>query len=272
MDRRQSTRTAALIRLGLPPILWARWASDFQPFRDLEPWKVVLSASFMVSTTLMFFGVKSRLSTAWAGLSAMALVYGVGHGLGVEAYTHHHTTMLAAGTCLLALTPCGGSYSVDRWWVVARAERTGAPPPPERGPTWALPLIGVLVSAVYIWGAWDKTTWAYFSGQRFQHYVMHLYVGSDFPDFPGFEALCFLAGAGSMALEYVLGPGLFFRRLQPVLIPVGVLFHAVIYWTMPVATFSVTMWLFYLAYLDPDVVHRFLDRISAPSGPAPSAE
>jgi hypothetical protein len=86
------------------------------------------------------------------------------------------------------------------------------------------------------------------------------YFGSDFPRSPLFHAaMVFLAWA-TVVLEYLLAFGLFVPRLQGPLLLAGFLFHAIIYITLPVATFSVTMWVLYLAFLDPDRVHAILDR------------
>ena len=56
-----------------------------------------------------------------------------------------------------ALTPCGGSYSADRVRALRKAERAGRAVPEERGPVWGLTLIAFQVSAVYFWGAFDKS-------------------------------------------------------------------------------------------------------------------
>ena len=77
-----SSRSSALIRIGLPLIIWARWGSEVLLFRSLEsPAHTLLCVSFFASTTLMLLGVFSRASAAWAGLT-----FGSGAvGLGVVA-------------------------------------------------------------------------------------------------------------------------------------------------------------------------------------------
>ena len=62
-------------------------------------------------------------------------------------------------------------------------------------------------------------------------------------------------------------PILFARYL---LLP-GLAFHAVIYCTLPVYTFSATMVVLYLAYFDPDDVHGFIDRLQGRSSASDKA-
>ena len=129
---------------------------------------------------------------------------------------------------------------------------------------WGLSLLAVQISAIYLWGTYAKLTTAYLSGERFEHYTMYLYLGSDYPDWPGFHALMLVLAWSAVVIEPVLAIGLFFKRARPYLIPAGLLFHAILYWTLPVGVFSVTMFLCYLAYLDPDAFHRWLDRLMVP--------
>lgn len=258
-----STRPAALMRIGLVWIAWARYAEDLSFWRQVEWDFFVVGASFFVSTTLMLLGVWSRFATAWAGATMLLGTYAyLGFQRGVEPWTHHHTYLLSVATCLLALTPCGRSYSWDRWRAVMRSEREGVSVPPERGALWAQRLIALQVAAVYFWGAYNKTTTGFLSGAALEFVAMSLYLGSDYPQSPLFHsAMVFLAWA-IVLLEYALAFGLFVRPLRRWLIPAGLLFHAVIYVTLPVATFSATMWLLYLAFLDPERVHAFTDRLT----------
>ncbi len=256
-----STRAVALIRLGLVALEWSKWGGDFLLYLDKPADQRWIGVSFYLSTTLLFFGILTRVAAVWAGVTMLAIYYWIGIHDGVEPYTHHHTGLLCIATALLALTPCGGSWSVDRWWAVRQAERRGASPPPERGPLWGQRLIALQVSVLYISSAADKCSAAFLSGERLQHHAMSLYLGSDFPAWPGFPYLTQALAIATVALEGALGVGLWFRRARPILIPLGILFHGILFVTLPVSTFSLTMWLLYLAFVDPDVLHRFVNRL-----------
>jgi len=257
-----STRSVSLMRLGLPPIIWTRWGSDWLFYQHLDWPRMFLSAAFFLFSVMMFMGCWSRLSSAATGICLLVFYYWIGLHLGREPYTHHHTYILAIAPCLLAMTPCGGSYSWDRWRKVLRAERTGQPIPEEAGDLWAMRLIAVQLSMIYFWAGYAKSTVPYLSGERMEQYMMYLYFGSDYPEFPGFHAIAIFLAWSSMVLEYVLAVALLLRRWQRSLVPVALVFHAVIYWTLPVGTFSITMAILFLAWLDPSTVHQWIDRIS----------
>lgn len=264
-----STRSASLMRILLGLLLWARFADELLPFRSLEPERLLLSASFFLSTTAMVLGAFSRISTAWAGGTLLVLMLHFGHTRGIGSWTHHHVVVLVMAVVLLATAPCGGSYSLDRVWAVRRAERAGQPVPAERGAVWGLVLVAFLASSVYFWSAFDKTTWSFLSGQRLSVILMATWLGSDYPTWPAFPAVCAALAVATVTLEYTLSLGLFVRRSQPVLVPAGLLLHVIFYVVLPVHPFSLTMATLYLAYLDPGAVHRAIDRFF---GARPGAE
>ena len=179
--------------------------------------------------------------------------YAIGGG-----YVHHHTY-------LLVLTAGGGSYSVDRWRAVQRAAQAEAAPPPESGPTWALSLLTLQVTMVYFWGAWDKTSLVHLSGTGMQQYAITLYFGSGAAGW-WFKPLMCALGIGSVLLEHALVIGVWFSRTRGWVLAAGAIFHAIIFMTMPVRTFSVTMWLLYLAIFPPKQVHRVIDQLSEEPG------
>ena len=98
-----------------------------------------------------------------------------------------------------------------------------------------------------------------------EHYTMYLYLGSDYPKSVLFHPAMVLLAWSTVALEFGLAFGLWWKRAQKFLIPFGMVFHALLYVLLPVGTYSLNMWLLYLAFLDPDAVHRFLDRLSGVS-------
>ena len=260
---RGSTRPAALLRVGVVLVLWSRFAAELELFMGLAPERLALSISFYMSTTLFFLGAWCRFTGPWVGLTALALHYGLGVYGGVEPYQHHHVVALTLGAALIALLPTGRSWSLDRWWALRRAERAGQPPPPERGPTWARHLLSLHVLAIYGWGTFAKLSPAYLNGDRFTHYLMRLYFGSDIPSFPGFGALMVLLSWSAIFIEPMIGLGLLFRRTRWPALWLGLFFHGLIYWTLPVGTFSVTMWLFFIAFFPPDELDALGRKLSA---------
>ena len=91
-----STRALGLMRIGLVVVAWGRWAAEVAPFSLPQgPEKLLLGASFYASTAMMLVGWQTRFATAWAGLTAMVMIYGFGVYGGYEPSTHLHTTLLA---------------------------------------------------------------------------------------------------------------------------------------------------------------------------------
>lgn len=264
----QSTRPAALLRMGLCALLWARFGSELILSSSLGGARPYLSLSFFAATALSFLGVASRWTSAWVAGNALFLYYGLGQMEKHEPYQHHHVAALAFGAVCIAFLPTGGSWSVDRARVVARARRLGVAPPPEVGPTWGRYLLMMHILAIYGWGTFAKLTPAYMKGTRVTHYLMSLYLGSDIPTIPGFSALMVVLAWGGILVEPIIGLGLLFSRTRHWAFGLGLIFHAVIYWTMPVATFSMTMWLFYLAFFPPDALMAQLARWSGDEAPA----
>lgn len=261
-----STRALGLVRLGLPLIVWTEWGEDLLVLRDLRPPVIAIGLSTFFSTALLFVGYRSRLAALWSALSIYGVIAYLGITLG-RPYVHHHTHMLLLTAFLLALTPCGGSYSVDRWLAVRRARRAGAPVPPEVGPLWGQRLLCVHLSTIYLWTAWQKLSVTFLSGARLQHLYIQYYGGSELPPWPLSTAMIPAAWI-TVALELFLAIGLWFARTRRVAIVAGVLFHLVLYLALPVATFSVQVILLYLLFLDPRTLHAFLDDLQAPSVPA----
>lgn len=257
-----SSRPAALIRMGLVVLVWTRYAEDFLLYKNLEPYYLLHGVSLFVASTLLFFGAFTRLAAIWTAATLVSFYYYMGFAKGIEPYTHHHTYVLAITGVLLACSPCGKSYSWDRWRAVVRAEESGQPLPDETGPQWALRLMALQVSLIYFWSGFDKCNPAFLSGERMEHYAMYLYLGSDYPKSALFHPAMVGLAWSTVFLEFALAFGLWWKRAQRVLVPFGMFFHAMLYVLLPVGTYSLNMWLLYLAFLDPDDVHRFIDRIS----------
>jgi len=251
-------------------LFWSRWAGELLLYMDPSPIGLFLAANFFVATALLFVGYRSRFAALWTGAVGLAMYYYFGFQLGREPWTHHHVYLLAVAALLIALTPCGRSYSLDRYLVVTRAERAGVAPPPERGNQWGLRLIVVQLSVLYFFAAFDKTTYAFLSGARLEAMFLWFYAGSDYP--AGLAWLARIVSLAVVVLEYSLAFGLPFRRTRRFLVLPGLAFHAIIYVTLPVYTFSATMALLYLAYFDADAVDRVVTRLQGIGSAATSRE
>jgi hypothetical protein len=261
--REGSTRVAALLRIAIAVVLLVRFADGMRLADGKDPLALAIVLAFWPATIAMLLGWHAQIAAGTAAVVlAVARPYLEGTGVG-WGWNHHHVYLLHAATALLALAPSGRSYSLDRWRALRRAAAGGPAAPPERGPTWAVTLIAVQLSAVYLWGAFDKCTVSWLSGDKIESHLLFYTFDSDPPDVPGWNLVVLALAIGTVITEYALAIGLWIPRARRWLVPIGIGFHAFIYMTVPVSIFSALSCVLYLAYLDPDEVHRAIDRLSA---------
>ena len=84
--------------------------------------------------------------------------------------------MVSVCSGLLALSPCGRSFSWDRYRALAQA-RDARDIPPEYGDLWPQRLIALQLAALYFWAAVDKTNWSFLSGERLEQAFTWSYTG-----------------------------------------------------------------------------------------------
>lgn len=254
-----STRSIALMRMAFACLAWTEFGHDTQSHRGhAPPWLALL---FFASTFLMFIGFRTRIATAAAGFAMMVVTVRVPNAM------HHHTYLLAIATLLLALTPCGGSLSLDRWLALRRAERANEPAPAEHGNLWALRLIGLQMSAVFFWGGYNKLTFgtrhlqtAFLSGERLEQTLVYYYELPVHP--PGWlSALFAIMGTSVVLFELFAGIGVWIPRVRLWVLLGCMLMTATFQVFLSVGTFGPLSWTLYLAFVPADQVHRFIDKL-----------
>lgn len=251
----------ALIRLAIPLVVWAEWGYQLILPSARGPGDVAIGLSVFASTLLLFVGFWSRISALLCAVSLTSAIYFLGHVAGRD-FVHHHTHLMMLSTWLLALTPCGGSYSIDRLLAVQRARRGHLPVPLEHGALWGQRLLCVLVTTVYLWSAFEKRWPAFTSGARLEQLFMTFYGSSEYPEWAHFHAAMVITSWLSIGIEIFVALGLWVPRLRPAAIATGIVFHLCLYLALPVSTFSVLMVLLYVVFMDPGRVHRFIEDLS----------
>ena len=259
---RDSTRSVGLIRIGLVLLIWSRWGGELILCRDIRLSAILFSSAFFIVTGLMCVGLWTRVSTM--GTFILLSIRFATH----QPSQHHHVFLLILSTLFITLTPCGCSYSLDRWLALRRALKSGLPPPPETGNLWGLRLIAIQLSTIYFWTACAKLYWGFLSGAGLELLVYNYFAGYDYASIPGFSALCFIAAITTVILEFSLAFGLYITKLRKYLIPAGMILHILFYILLPIRTFTLTMILLYLAFIPAASVHRFIDNMHEGYQPA----
>ena len=173
----------------------------------------------------------------------------------------------------LAMTPCGRSFSVDRWLELRRARARGLDPPEEEGPLWGVWLFAIALSCMYFWAAFDKLDPEWFAGERIDRLWITSYASSDafarYPALLGFGAS--VSAYAVTGLELVLAIGLLIPRAWPYMPLVGLVLHMSIWAFLGVWPFTISCLACYPALASPASVHRFFDglRGSLERAPAP---
>ena len=193
-DLEGSTRVVGLVRIALGLLAWAEHAREMRLFETLAPFDAAVGLTFFACSTAVVVGWHSRLACLGLGTTLLFCWQWYGEIGGDDGFRRHHTYTLAASITLLSLTPCGRSFSVDRWRAL---RRDGPAAPPEHGPLWATYLHRLQLSLIYFWGAYDKTFVTF--PERMEHYLLYLYWGSDHPG-PAFSILCVALAWGTVAL------------------------------------------------------------------------
>lgn len=263
-----STRALGVLRAGTALLIWAEFGQQMAFFTDSRPGAVAVAVSLYLSSALLLVGWRSRTAVVWTGLSLFAVWHYSAGTLGRSELNHYHNVLLMTFMLTLAFSPCGASFSIDRWLAVRRAARESLAPPREWGALWTQRLLALEVSAVYFWAAYDKLSLPFLSGARLEHYYIRYYAGSESFGGAPVQPLLVVLATGVMVLEFALAFGLHFPRWQRWLMPLGVLMHAAFYVTLPLQIFSCLMGLYYLAFIPPAAFHRFVDEMLA-AQPAP---
>lgn len=262
-DFEGSTRPVALLRIFLTLIVWTKFARHMRFIDATSMAEVGVTILFFTATTMMFVGYRARLACAVVAAQLFTGYAWLGHMAPspILWWSSHHMFIMIAAVALLALTPCGRSYSVDRWLDIRRADAAGMPPPAERGPLWGQRLIVLQMAALYFWTAIDKTGWHFLSGARLESIMIWGYEGGPLGPLLTIPALVAALAIGVTVVEYLLPIGIVWRRLHWIAVPTGIALHAAFYTLLPVNTYSITMIALYLAVVDPDAIHRVLDRM-----------
>lgn len=162
-------------------------------------------------------------------------------------------------TLLLIFSPCGHSLSLDsllsRYFPAWKQKQTW--------PVWALRLIQIQISVVYLWTCWHKLkgdTWfdgtAIYYATRLEHLT-----NSTIPWILNSEFFLAILTWGTLAVEFSLGALIWVKEFRKPVIILGVLFHLGIEYTMSIPFFELMMIALLVNYFTPEELKAFVKRV-----------
>jgi len=167
--------------------------------------------------------------------------------------------LMRAITLLLICSPCGHSLSIDsllgRYFENFRQKRTW--------PIWALRLIQIQISVVYLWTTWHKLKGETWLDGTAVYYATRIEGLTNFPlpfllDSPLFLKL---ATWGALLIEFSLGSLIWVKKLRKPVILAGILFHLGIEYTMSIPFFELTMIVLLMNFFTPEELKAFVMRM-----------
>jgi hypothetical protein len=245
--------------LSLLPDLYAFFAPDGiearQPVDLATGWWGVLNAVDTRAVVLVVFlvllvgslcflvGYRTRL--------ASVIVF-----VGILSFQHRTPSIFNAGDVLIRIcafflmfAPAGASFSVDRW----RKHRDHFWEFPARAP-WALRLIQVQVSVLYLASVWEKLHGAAWRNGTAVSLSLGLQDFQRLPA-PGFLVHSLLLSSvmtyWTLAVELMIGILVWNRAARPLVLALGVSLHLSIDVMLRIGFFSEAVLTSYLAFLSP---------------------
>jgi hypothetical protein len=210
---------------------------------------IALFAVMLVSSACLMVGYRTRLA------ALLILV-------GVISFERRDPFVFDSGDGLiriialyLALSPAGVSLSLDR----RRCARDRFWEFPSRT-QWALRLMQVQLSVVYLSTVWAKTRGTTWNDGNAVSYALRL---KDLTRFPVPTAITNsvlvtnLMTYGTLAIELALGVLVWNRKARPWVLGLGVALHLAIQYSIRVGFFTFAMFVLYLAFVPPDTATRF---------------
>jgi hypothetical protein len=204
---------------------------------------VALTVGLAAAALCVIAGYRTRLSSLIVFVGLISLerrspaVFNSGDGL------------LRIMALFLALAPAGASLSVDRW----RTARDRFWEFPARAP-WALRLMQVQLSVVYLGSVWEKLHGAHWTDGTAVSYAMQLQDFQRFaaPDLISHSMLISsVMSYWTLAVELMIGILVWNRKARPVVLALGIGLHLGIDMTLRIGFFSTAILTAYIVFVSP---------------------
>ncbi len=227
----------------------------FKWFPRSWPWVRLCYFLFLGQAVLLLLGVRSRFQAlcAWGWLT----IFQCRNILVVDG----GETVLRLLAFFLCLLPCGAAYGVD----ASRARTRGEPPAVLR-PAWALPLVQIEMTLIYVSTAWEKLngdawidgTAVYTVARLDDNFGPSALAALFLQHLPVSKAVTWLV----LAFEVVLPVALWFKETRRYALVGGVLFHLLLDNLMQLFLFEWIMIVGLLSFMSPEELDGILSWIT----------
>ncbi|MES2526765.1 MAG: HTTM domain-containing protein [Bdellovibrionota bacterium] len=156
---------------------------------------------------------------------------------------------------LLVCAPAGNALSVDS--LIGRFKLN---PLPRDWAPWALRLIQIQISVVYLWTVWHKLKGDHWIDGTAVYYATRLHNMTNFP-VPVLLDNMFtikLMTWGTLILEFAMGTLIWFKEFRKPLIVAGIFFHLGIEYMMSIPFFEIVMIVLLINFVTPQEMRSFV--------------
>lgn len=165
-------------------------------------------------------------------------------------------TLMRIMMILLVCSPCGHTFSVDS----LLAKRFPQFKKKENWPVWALRLIQIQLSVVYIWTVWHKLKGDNWIDGTAVYYATRLENMINFSVPYLMDSMIFLKMMtwGTLLLELALGTLIWVKEIRKPVIVAGILFHVGIEYIMCIPFFEINMMILLMVFITPEEARTFI--------------
>lgn len=221
----------------------------FHLFGDSVP--VVMGMMWVYGIALFcgLIGFKTRLSLVVA-LACMVSFHQRNIWLLSSSEVLMRTIMI-----LMICTPSGNALSVDS--LIGRFKLN---PLPREWAPWALRLIQIQISVVYLWTVWHKLKGDHWVDGTAVYYATRLHNMTNFPVPVLLDNLLLikLMTWGTLILEFSLGTLIWFKEFRKPLIVAGIFFHLGIEYMMSIPFFEIVMIALLINFFTPQEMRAYV--------------
>ena len=150
LNLQASTRSSAILRIGLVILSWSLFADRLIIFRTFQsPDWFILGILFFIFSGMLCIGWRTKFSNIGLALILNVMVFYLGVRDNYSPFTSFPGGLIAMSIAWLCFLPSGKSFSLDRYIAKSNIKNQNNPLHKEIGPVWPLNLLRFQVAVGY---------------------------------------------------------------------------------------------------------------------------